>query len=527
MSHTRIIETRTATTSTSPLSTPKIYVLTTNKTNSKDSRTRTTARIDRLSQTAGNDGSDNYAFSGQLRSKAGFPSFIHPYYLLNQLLTLLSALFLPTGYPHSVTADYTPYQIYDSLQAFASAIAGLLSSRAVLQSLNVLSGNEHDANAATYATLLSIATSTLSNLTTILFAARAAPRINVDVKFYRFLADVVNDAAFILDLLAPSLPQDWAFLNALSMRSPKPSQMLVISTNYIPSPRVLALCCSAVFRAVCGVAGGSSKAVLSSHFARNNPEHIGELNAKDGSQETVVNLVGMWVGGVLVSRVQGLWATWAWMLGLLVCHLGANWMAVKSVTFTWLNASRAMLVLDSVRSGERPERYSVPTIGRRDSILGFSSLLRPPFWKTWKTGASFEELVVAFGAVKKGSSGSLVLEEKLFLQLVKIFENESYILWYDVKQDTATILLKQSATPIDQLKSWYAGLELFAAGIDDRNSHHEQILHTMQERVKHVDNLWPSTQAKLGLAGWNLNNTVLEYNAGIRVEFRNESASKP
>jgi hypothetical protein len=44
----------------------------------------------------------------------------------------LLGVFLPNGYPHTVSSDYTPYQIYDSLQAFFSAIAGLLASRAVV-----------------------------------------------------------------------------------------------------------------------------------------------------------------------------------------------------------------------------------------------------------------------------------------------------------------------------------------------------------------------------------------------------------
>lgn len=44
----------------------------------------------------------------------------------------LLGIFLPNGYPHTVSSDYTPYQIYDSLQAFFSAIAGLLASRAVV-----------------------------------------------------------------------------------------------------------------------------------------------------------------------------------------------------------------------------------------------------------------------------------------------------------------------------------------------------------------------------------------------------------
>ena len=49
----------------------------------------------------------------------------------------LISIFLPSGFPHSVRPDYVPYQIYDSLQAFSSSIAGLLASRAVLEGLGV------------------------------------------------------------------------------------------------------------------------------------------------------------------------------------------------------------------------------------------------------------------------------------------------------------------------------------------------------------------------------------------------------
>lgn len=45
----------------------------------------------------------------------------------------LKDVFMPAGYPHSVSPDYLNYQIYDSLQAFSSAIAGLFASRAVLE----------------------------------------------------------------------------------------------------------------------------------------------------------------------------------------------------------------------------------------------------------------------------------------------------------------------------------------------------------------------------------------------------------
>ena len=37
---------------------------------------------------------------------------------------LLAEIFLPQGYPHSVSDDYLKYQMWDTLQAFCSSLAG-------------------------------------------------------------------------------------------------------------------------------------------------------------------------------------------------------------------------------------------------------------------------------------------------------------------------------------------------------------------------------------------------------------------
>lgn len=74
-----------------------------------------------------------------------------------------------------------------------------------------------------------------------------------------------------------------------------------------------------MLRSLCGVAAGSmspcflinrdlntkywnftgAKASLSAHFATQG--NLGELNAKDSSQETVISLLGMLVGTLVVS----------------------------------------------------------------------------------------------------------------------------------------------------------------------------------------------------------------------------------
>lgn len=42
----------------------------------------------------------------------------------NNLKSFLAEVFLPQGYPDSVSKDYMPYQIWDTAQAFCSTITG-------------------------------------------------------------------------------------------------------------------------------------------------------------------------------------------------------------------------------------------------------------------------------------------------------------------------------------------------------------------------------------------------------------------
>ena len=91
------------------------------------------------------------------------------------------------------------------------------------------------------------------------------------------MADVLNDTAVILDTISP----------------------LFISFS-LPSLRVGALCLSAVFKSLCGISAGGSKAAITMHFASpvNGKGDVGDLNAKDASKETVLALFGMLVGTI-------------------------------------------------------------------------------------------------------------------------------------------------------------------------------------------------------------------------------------
>lgn len=49
----------------------------------------------------------------------------------------LREAFLPRGYPGSVSRDYVEYQLWDTAQAFCSAITGTLATHATLKGLGV------------------------------------------------------------------------------------------------------------------------------------------------------------------------------------------------------------------------------------------------------------------------------------------------------------------------------------------------------------------------------------------------------
>lgn len=94
-------------------------------------------------------------------------------------------------------------------------------------------------------------TDCVGRIATILFAYKLGPALEAECKMYRFMADIFNDSAMLLDCLSPKLPQ---------------------------TARIAILCLSGSLRALCGVAGGASKASLSVHFAKTG--NVGELNAK-------------------------------------------------------------------------------------------------------------------------------------------------------------------------------------------------------------------------------------------------------
>ncbi|KAF2799044.1 DUF647-domain-containing protein [Melanomma pulvis-pyrius CBS 109.77] len=408
-------------------------------------------------------------------------------------------VFLPAGYPQSVTEDYIQYQIYDSLQAFSSSIAGLLSSRAVLEGVGV-----GDASASpTAALLLSVLQESMGRIATILFAHKLGTSLEPECKMYRLAADVFNDTAMILDCLSPAFPK---------------------------AARVLILSFSSVLRSLCGVCAGSAKASLSAHFAKRG--NLGELNAKDSSQETVISLLGMLAGSVVVSWVSSPMATWATLIALLSIHLATNYAAVKAVSMRCLNRQRANIVLSGIL--QHGEIFRPADVAKKERIFERDGVLR---WADdqilghCRIGVTLETVLRQMGR-RHTRTGSLDLQAIKLSELLHLFSNEAYVLWFD-DQAEALIVLKQGCTPMDQLKAWTHALLIAQKGRartrtdgtqhqpeDDGSTLDQRLLDELQSTLQETCGLFATFAGKLRDAGWDLDLAALETRAGTRAVIK-------
>ena len=281
-------------------------------------------------------------------------------FLLRSPRKLLKTLFLPLGYPHSVPDTYLPYQLYDGLQGLCSYWRGVVSARAVFEAAGV--GNaEATAPSAALSWALRDGTGMVGGL---VYSCVASPYFDSHAREFRWLlADVVNDVALALDLVAP---------------------------HYGPvgSARILAL--STIGKTVCGITAGATKGHITQHFARKGGGNVADLTAKESTQETLVSLLGM-AGGVWVAKLLDrcggdhplVW-TWLFFGVLTAVHVWANYRAVSLLKLATLNPERTRVLfrdsIDAMAEQVQRDWHVAPregTTGNADQSNGRSMQTSP------------------------------------------------------------------------------------------------------------------------------------------------------
>lgn len=323
------------------------------------------------------------------------------------LKNFLIEVFLPEGYPDSVRDDYWGYQCWDTLQAFCSTITGTITTQAVMKGFGV----GDSAASALGATVTWVLRDGVGMVGRIAFAWWKGSALDADCKKWRLCADFLNDIAMFLELAL--LPY--------------------VSTMYV-------LCVTSAMKAIVGVAGGATRASITQHHAiRNN---MGDVSAKDGSQETCVNLIGSFVGVLILSFIDSRYLTLLFMITLMV-HLYANYRAVKTLNFVTFNTERLALYLKSYIACGKTELPK--NINANESVIV-------------GTGYSVKELCgyrILFGSSIKSLVNSKKINSQELKLLSHMYKKRDYIIISSTSVDTMYVVFSSAPSTLTVLQAYY------------------------------------------------------------------------
>lgn len=329
--------------------------------------------------------------------------------LVSAVVLIAKEVFLPQGFPDSVHPDYIPYQIWDTLQAFASTILGTLTTQSIMKGVGV---GESTATplAAAVTWILKDGTGMLGR---IIFAWWNGADLDGQCKKWRLFVDILNDVAMGIELLIP----------------------------YFSTYSMTILCASSAMKSIVGIAGGATRAALTQHQALQN--NLADVSVKDGSQETCVNLIASFVGIFILSFIDnGRYLLEMYFL-LVAVHLYANYSAVKSLRLNTLNEDRlALLVKHYFIHGTVSDPEEV---NNKESVFLLSKPVKKVCGFHIKVGVSLSYILK-----KKSCSISKSIE-----QLLKYFYHKEYLIFVDIQEKTIFVLLKKNIKQSEILKAYF------------------------------------------------------------------------
>ncbi|XP_049884650.1 RUS family member 1 [Pectinophora gossypiella] len=419
----------------------------------------------------------------------------------NGLQNWFSQIFLPHGYPDSVSKDYIAYQMWDTAQAFSSTITGTLATQEVLRGVGV--GSTQASPLA--ATITWVLKDGCGHIGRILFAYTHGTNLDAYSKKWRLYADVLNDAAMCLEVALPVF---------------KPHTTLI-------------LCISTTMKAIVGVAGGATRVALTQHHALRG--NMADVNAKDSAQETAVNLVASFTALLLIT-ICGSSITLFFLM--IVLHIVFNYCAVRAVCLRTLNEPRFIQVIDTYL---KHEVISNPCeINQNEPIIFY------------QMGKNFLDLKQCGFHIELGCSIKRLMwfkpKHAYWNSIKNVYADKEYMLYGDIARREMYVLLGEESTVDSTLCAYFHAvlLSIIICAINDEplavyaNQENPrpfaQVCHTIQaahwsreatdkvgnsgflyepsyDLLEFVDKIvqkeWPQIRLGLRQTGWDLSKHLL------------------
>uniref|UniRef100_A0A2P2II66 Protein root UVB sensitive 1ic-like n=1 Tax=Rhizophora mucronata TaxID=61149 RepID=A0A2P2II66_RHIMU len=375
-------------------------------------------------------------------------------------------LLLPDGFPHSVSPDYLDYSLWRGIQGVASQISGVLATQALLYAVGLGKGAIPTAAAINW--VLKDGIGYLSKI----MLSKYGRHFDVHPKGWRLFADLLENAAFGLEMLTPAFPHLFVFIGTIAGFGRSAATLIQAATRS------------------CFYAGFA----VQRNFA--------EVIAKGEAQGMVSKFVGIMLGIALANCIGSSGPLALVSFGVVTwIHMFCNLKSYQSIQLRTLNPYRASLVFSEyLRSGQVPSIREVNDEEPLFPAVQFCTLSSTA--KAQSVVLSLETRHAAAEIEQRLQLGSklsdIVSSKDDAFALLNLYKDEGYIL--SESKGKLCVVLKEGSTPHDMLKALFqvnylywlernAGIEARSTSADCRTGGRLQMsLEYVQREFQHVKN---------------------------------------
>jgi len=129
---------------------------------------------------------------------------------------------LPEGFPESVTSDYLEYSLWRAVQGVACQVSGVLATQSLLYAVGLGKGAIPTAAAINW--VLKDGIGYLSKI----MLSNFGRHFDVNPKGWRLFADLLENAAFGLEMSTPACPQFFVLIGAVAGASRSAASLIQV-----------------------------------------------------------------------------------------------------------------------------------------------------------------------------------------------------------------------------------------------------------------------------------------------------------
>lgn len=334
---------------------------------------------------------------------------------------LVATLMLPEGFPESVTSDYLEYSLWRGVQGIAAQVSGVLATQALLFAVGLGKGAIPTAAAVNW--VLKDGIGYVSKI----FLSKYGRHFDVNPKGWRLFADLLENAAFGLEILTPAFPHLFVPIGAVAGAGRSAAALIQASTRS------------------CFYAGFAAQ------------RNFAEVIAKGEAQGMVSKSIGILLGIALANCVQSSTSLALASFGVVTwIHMFCNLKSYQSIQLRTLNPYRASLVFGQyLLSGLVP---SVKEVNDEEPLFpAFPSLNMKPAPEEHDEVLSIDANDAAFHIDRRLQLGSklsdVVKSREDATALFDLYKDEGYIL--TEREGRYCVVLKEGSSAQDMLRSMF------------------------------------------------------------------------